>query len=275
MTMVSDRLQRTKDFEEFFNNSLSLFTAFKSKDTRIKDFEDNYLLNICPGSRVGLDNKRVVEIFWGIRKFETISTGHIWRALIEYGATLFFERFDSGYATVILYPAYTDNRKPLEDCIILKRRLDPNKLKNMRLLKRFWNLFIAYMEVTSLDGKANFFQKLQISYLRFIKLIIIDKKSVPRKINEFLGVLIKFTLTVGLSGFIIYLITSSSENQKRKNENTQSSLLNKSIVTLNYKLDTIIDSQNSFKKLPNLVDSINDNTKRILKSLDNSNKQKK
>jgi hypothetical protein len=46
--MTKDRLDRIKDFDEFYKNAFDIFSEFLNKDNRVKDFEEIYRLNIYP-----------------------------------------------------------------------------------------------------------------------------------------------------------------------------------------------------------------------------------
>ncbi|MBP7359777.1 MAG: hypothetical protein KA955_10645 [Prevotella sp.] len=127
--MKRDRQDRNKDFDTFYDESKVIFRNLQQSDRRTEKFERVYMLNVCPGSRCGGENKRVVEVFWGSRIFEIETQGIHWKSLTEQGSSLFFYRNDTGHVTISLYPAYTDFRKPIEDSITLYRWLDPLKLK--------------------------------------------------------------------------------------------------------------------------------------------------
>src|SRR5437868_4821844 len=123
--MVRTRQERRNDFDEFYKTAKATFTTFRDNDSSVEKFERLYMLSVCPGSRAGGTNNRIVEVFWGSRAFETITLGHSWKSLTEYGATLLFERDDSGFVIISIYPANTDTRKPEESSISLKLWVDP------------------------------------------------------------------------------------------------------------------------------------------------------
>ena len=208
------RINRINNFKEFYDNSKTTFKEFSDKDINSHKFRDAYSLCICPGSRNGGTNKRVVEIFFGSRPFESITNGRDWTTLTEYGATLLYDRDDSGYIIVSLYPANTDKQKQIESLIFLEIKIDPKKLKDKNYLKKHWNDLVAYMECTSLDGNPTISQKIRIAYLRTFKHLIIDSKWMPTRVSNYSKDVLKFVLTVGLSGFIIYLVTIFSTRQK-------------------------------------------------------------
>ncbi|WP_064198646.1 MULTISPECIES: hypothetical protein [Emticicia] len=62
--MARTRQDRRNDFDEFFRTAVATFTEFRDNDPRAEKFQNIYMLNICPGSRAGETNNRVVEVFW-------------------------------------------------------------------------------------------------------------------------------------------------------------------------------------------------------------------
>lgn len=229
--MKRSRKDRIDSFEEFYNTAKETFNSFQKNDQKAQEFENLYMLCVCPGSRNGGSNNRIVEVFWGSRAYETIAKGKLWTSLAEYGATLHFERSDTGHVTVFLNPAGTKNLKQIESSIILKHWFDPIRLKDHKFLKGLWNDFMAYMECTSLDSKPSFSQRLRILWLRFFRHLVIDSKWMPKKSSLFIKDVLKWVFTVGLSGAIILVITLWT-----KPSTTQSEI---DLKEINKNLDTI------------------------------------
>lgn len=201
------RLERISDFEQFYTNSIENFTALRENDNRAQIFHDLYTLNICPGSRNGGTYNRAVDVFWGNRIFETVNQVRNWTALTESGATLLFERDDNGFVSVLLYPAITDNRKQIETLIVLRNHIDPKKLLRKCELKYIWNDFMAYMEVTCLEGKPTLCQRTRVFFMRSFRNLIINDTWKPTIFIELLKSTGKFILNVGLSGVVIFIIS--------------------------------------------------------------------
>jgi hypothetical protein len=266
--MARTRQERRNDFDEFYNSAKDTFISFRDEDTRAEKFERIYMLSVCPGSRAGGNNNRIVEVFWGSRPFETITQGNSWKSLTEYGATLLFERDDSGYVIISIYPAGTDNKKPIESSISLKIWIDPIKLKDKSFLKSRWNDFMAYMEYTSLDGNPTIWQRLKISYLRNFKHLVVDKKWQPTKFSEFSKDVLKWILTVGLSGVIIYFVTLFTQPKTTETE-IQLKEVNVNLESVSKELDEISNSSSELNTISISLDSIENKTKHILKTLSN------
>lgn len=205
--MKKIRLEKIKNFEKFYDNCNSIFTKLRDDDKTVEIFENEYMLCICPGSRAGENEKRIVEVFWGSRAYEYETKGNQWKSLTETGATLFFYRNDTGDVTITIYPAKTEYRQPIENHIALYEWLDPKRLNDEKFIKSLWNDFNAYMECTSLDGKPTYSQKLRIKYLRFFKHLVIEKNWMPTEFSKFKTDIVKWVLTVGFSGLIIFAIT--------------------------------------------------------------------
>jgi hypothetical protein len=265
--MARTRQERRNDFDEFFRTAVATFTEFRDNDPRAEKFQNIYMLNICPGSRAGGTNNRVVEVFWGSRPFETITQGRNWTTLTEYGATLLYERDDSGFVIVSIYPANTDNRKPIESSITLDIWLDPIKLKDKSYLKKNWNDLMAYMESTSLDGNPTFLQRKRVSYLRTFKNLVIDSKWTPTRFSVYVREVFKWVLTVGLSGIIIYILTQLTQPKTTETE-IQLKEVNRNLETVSKQLDKISEGNTDLKTISITTDSIAVKANEILKTIE-------
>lgn len=265
--MARTRQDRRNDFDEFYKTVKATFEGFRDNDPTAEKFERIYMLSVCPESRAGGNNNRVVAVFWGSRPFETITLGNSWKALTEYGATLLFERDDSGFVIISIYPAGTENKKPIESSISLKLWVDPIKLKDKSFLKEQWDELMAYMECTSLDGNPTLSQRLRISYLRNFKHLVVDNKWTPTKFSLFIREVFKWVLTVGLSGTIIYLVTIMTQPTSSQTE-IQLKEVNKNLEIVSKQLDKISDSDSDIKTISITVDSVELRTKQILKTIE-------
>ncbi len=265
--MKEKRLRKIKDFERFYDNCNSIFTNLRDNDSRVEIFENEYMLSICPGSRAGGTEKRIVEVFWGARLYEFETKGNSWNSLKETGATLFFYRSDTGDITISLYPAKTEFRQPIEDYITLYECLDPEKLNDDKFIKSLWNDFIAYMECTSLDGKPTFSQRIGISYLRYFKHLVIDSKRRPTKFSDFVGGVIKLVVATCFSGAVlIYFINFMTKPTTTETE-TQLKEVNKNLEAVSNQLSKISEGNADLKAISITTDSIALKAKEILKKL--------
>lgn len=255
--MKEKRLRKISFFESFYDKCESTFNNLRDNDKRsiVEDFENEYMLCVCPGSRAGGTEKRIVEVFWGKRPYEFETVGSSWKALVETGATLFFYRNDTGDISIYLYPAKTEFQQPIEKLIVLHRFINPKKLSKKGFIKSLWNDFIAYMACTSLDSKPTLLQRLRISYLRFFKRLVIDKKSRPTRFWNSIIYISKWIFTVGLSGMLIYFLTIIIQPNTTETE-IQLKEINNNIKVLSKQLDRISSNNADIKKISKTVDSI-------------------
>ena len=267
LTMARTRQDRRKDFDEFYKTAESIFKTFRDNDPRAEKFERIYMLSVCPGSRAGGNNNRVVEVFWGSRPFETITLGNSWKALTEYGATLLFERDDSGFVIISIYPAGTENKKPIESSISLRLWIDPIRLKDESFLKKQWNDLMAYMECTSLDGNPTILQRLRISYLRNFKHLVIDNKWSPTKFSVSITRIRDLVVAACFSGAVLIYFVNVSTKPKTTETDAQLKEVNKNLEIVSKQLDQITESNNNLKAISITTDSIATKTKEILKTI--------
>lgn len=272
--MREKRLQKIKDFETFYDNSKTVFKELGENDKRVEDFQKEHMLCICPGSRAGGNEKRIVEIFWGAKAYEFETKGKNWKSLSETGATLFFYRNDTGDVTISLYPAKTEYRKPIEDFITLYQWVDPKKLNDSKFIKSLWNDFVSYMEATSLDGKPTRLQKIRIWYLRQFKHLVIKQTWTPTKFSEFINRVMKTSTSVIFSGAVLIFLINHMTNPTTTETETQLKQINQNLEKVSTQLDNISNNNTVLKEVPATIDSIAVKTKEILKTIDkNKSKQ--
>lgn len=253
------RTEKFNSFDTFFQNCQNEFKSIAEKNPSHEYFEKHYMLNIVPGSRHGGNDKRIVEVFYGSKPFDFKTKRNGWEALSEYGASLLYQLHDKGFVTVTLTPARTDNLSPIEDYISYQFIQHPKKLNNPKVLKKHFDNLIAYMEVTSLDGNPSLYQKFLVWKLRYFKRMVVKSVFEKSRFLSNLSEMVKFSLQVGLSGFIIYLFTIMNASQGEVKTET---LLNKQAEVLN-KLDSsskinnnlILQNQIEIRKLSN-IDSL-------------------
>lgn len=216
---MPDRKSRYIAFEQFHQASKDLFEEH-AKSTKDKRLADLYSFYVRPGGRYGGFDKKIVEIFYGSRPIGSITKivdGFKPIRTLEkaHGATLQYQRTDDGQVLCILIPASSENFHYTEDFIVLDIVSSPIKLTKKS--KWHWILFQAYMESTCLDGKPNYLQKILTAYLRTFKEYVVNNTLQKRKSTRFFYDITKYALTIGLSGFVIFLITwfkeSRSDNQ--------------------------------------------------------------
>ena len=208
------RLDRIKQFTEFFDNAKHSFKAISDKDARCGEFELYYNFYIAPGSRAGHKDKRHIDIFFGKSVYGSLNTPTGSQALVEEGATLLYTLNDDGFVSVMLYPAKAENMRLKEELIFLDRHIDPKTLLLKSTLQSHWRYFMAYMEYSSLDGSPDLVQRLRITYLHTFKSMVIGKIWNKALYKTYLNSLFKFVMTVGFSGFVFFAISYFVEQNK-------------------------------------------------------------
>lgn len=275
---MTDRAKRYAAFDKFYEGAEELFRTYSDSSQECKHLGDLYSLCICPGGRSGGRNKRKVEIFYGNRPFDSVTT--IGKNLqptekleTAHGATLSYQRTDDGQVLCCLYPAASENFRPPEDFILLGVVKNPATLKSKS--KQHWKAFLAYMQVTCLDGKPSIFQRIRVFYLRNFKERVVNETVQRRKASEVTGDIVKYAATVGLSGFIILFVTwakeSSDSDQAEEyrqemlsiysNIQASTQLIAKTSEAIEAELQRL--DQNTSKSLQVLNDAISKNTNRI------------
>lgn len=210
--MEDKRLERFKIFENFQNAKLNFFEQKKTNDKKYKKFDDYYSLCVSPKGRNGGISKRLYEVFYGRRIYDSqeqirsdFSTEK--KHLTETGCTLSFGLNDHGYVAIILYPGKTDYTSQIETCIFVKNSIHPKKLLSNKFLEKQWRYLNSYMETTSIDGNPKISDKIRVLYLKNFKNNVIEEKFQGKAINKAIVTTFKFILNIGLSGFLIYLFT--------------------------------------------------------------------
>lgn len=256
---TQERIRRYNDFKTFSEKANAIFNPYKEKNERTKYLQATNMLCICPGGRNGGRDKRVVEVFWGQKLYdqnEQHITGlfqidHLFYS--ETGATLSFYKNDNGYVTIYLFPAGTDLTHPEEDGICWKKKVDPSKLLCKSYQKRAWWAFMAYMEVTQLDGRPSLAQRLYIWYLRYFHNLVVDKKWQRTKALDSVNALIKWFPTVALSGIAIFFLQlwfapNPAEHENIMNVEDTTVEIKNSVDSVNHKLKEIREALDTFRK---------------------------
>lgn len=253
--ITQERIRRYKDFESFFSQANTIFEPFKDKNKRTRYLQATNMLCICPGGRDGGRDKRVVEVFWGQKVYDQnervtnlFQIDHLFYS--AKGATILFYKNDDGYVTIYLIPAGTDLTHPDEDGICWEKKVVPSKLLSKSYLKRAWYAFMAYMEVTQLDGKPSAFQRLYIWYLRYFHNLVVDKKWQRTKAMDSLNSMVKWFPMVALSGVAIFVlqllfVPSPAEHENITNIKDNAVEINHRVNEVDKELDEIRERQDS------------------------------
>ncbi len=268
---LNSRNQRNSDFDNFKNNAKGIFEAFAEKDPSNERLHNLFSLCICPGGRDGGLNDKEVEVFYGNRpigkktqvsnNFQTIT-----RLETAHGATLAYFRTDNGHVICNLYPAKSENQKPLEEVILLDYIKSPSTLT--KKAKSHWDMFISYMEVTCIDGEPSLIQKLRVFYLKNFKQCVINKTLQEKRVTNLFKEVSKYVLTIGLSGFLILVFTLFKENiEDRKSQAKYKGQIS-TIENINQAASEISSNtkriDESLQKIMELQEQINKDTQKIM-----------
>lgn len=203
---IRERYNRYDQFNDFARVAKAKFEQLLDTTPKAKRFNDFFMLNVWGDKNHPKNDTTYVNVGFGNRLLNVWHNDTGFTSTTEEGARLSFSRMETGYVTVMLFPAKTDNRKPYEDFIIIEHRITPAKFADRGLLKSYWNYLIAYMESTSIDGNPSNWQKLKVWWLRHSHNMVIDNVHQPTRCSVFWKKIWQFVLTVGLSGFVFYCL---------------------------------------------------------------------
>lgn len=230
---------RYKLFNDFQGKGKQVFEEFKTKDFRHKRLVDIYTLHICPTGRISEKNNYLFEVFYATKPYDEEQSLHSFKCFIEHGTTLEIFRNDNGLVSVLIFQGETEKRKPTVKAFYLKKNIHPKKLKRKSFLKKCWRYFNSCMEVTSLNGKPSLIDKFRYWIVLYnLKCYNDDNGYQPARIWNGAKSIIKYAITVGLSGFLIWLFTikSQKDNAIKLDDNKQ-------IETISMQLDSLISMQ--------------------------------
>jgi hypothetical protein len=210
------RLNRETDYRIFRHIAPEWFQEFTQIDHRHEWREKAFAFYISPKGRWGGLDDRLFDVFYGTRpiKYVTESSSDERNAMptpkshfiTEHGGQLSYRQNDTGYIICTMVPCYSENFSPLEKVIVLHARINPQRLTSRVLLNKHWRLFSAYAEVSSVDGDPLWRDHLRVWWIRLTRQMVIDGRVQERQVWRLARRICEFSLTVGLSGFLLALI---------------------------------------------------------------------
>ncbi|QBR02466.1 hypothetical protein [Paraburkholderia pallida] len=224
------RMQRYKKFKQFYDKAKDVFGDLHRNDDRSVEMGNLYSFHAAPGGSNGGADERLVEVFFGNRAIAAVrtmaSSGHPVRGLStitlsETGASLEYTRTDAGGVLVTLSPARTETLKPREDFIVLGWPRNPDLLLSERVQRKHWRIFMSYMQCTSIDGTPTVVDRLRIGWIRFTRVMSVRKEMEARRVLVVSSKILGYVLTIGLSGFLLTVLTlwqargQDAENQRQ------------------------------------------------------------
>lgn len=202
--VTQDRLNRYDQFDSFARFAGDKFKGYLAVCPKAKRFDDLYSLCVWNDKQHPKNNVTFVNVGFDKRMLIVSHNNKGFTSTVEEGARLCFYRMETGFVTISLYPAKTDNRKCIEDCIILKQSIDPKDLFRDKTLKSFFYSMISYMECTSIDGNPSYLQKIKVGWLRFKCHMVENNVYKPTHLADFWGSIGRFVVTVGFSGIVVF-----------------------------------------------------------------------
>ncbi len=207
----SERQQRYEIFQEFLDSAAERFEALCAINNAANHFRDTYSFHVAPGGRMGGLNKCQLDVFFGARPYDEQKViGNDFRAnlklLAERGASLEFTRDDHGRVHVLLSPAFTEGTRPLEDAILLGVVRNPLALLKESVISHYFNLLIAYMQCTCLDGNPTLVERLRIMQIRYFRRAFVDSKLCDSRFWVTIRTVLAWGATVGFSGTLLAFI---------------------------------------------------------------------
>ena len=205
------REQRIMDFEKFQESVVPIFKKLQTNNPDYLSLGDYYGFSVCPHGRNGGISSRLIEVFYENRPFDQekeISANlelhtHL---LSESGAELSLFRDDFGYVSVQLFPAKSKYGRQREDSILLHSHLDPNVLLKPSFQEKLFLRLNSYMAITCLEGRPTVCDNVRVFLIRLNKHLVIKEELQQIKVLKWLEEMLKFALTVGLSGFLLNII---------------------------------------------------------------------
>lgn len=231
MERLQQRLRRRSGrrgcYEIFYRGAKADFQRIAEADPRAADLKQLYGLYIAPGGRDGGLDKRMVEVFFGQRPFDSEQrldeeNGKFRRKLVtEFGATLQYYRQDDDTVVVFLHAAGTRDNYKSSSRMILEIVRNPCVLTGAPRLKRHFDDLVRMMEMTCIDGVPTMYDRLRFRWLKISRIQITGLEepgqqaaALRPQIIEWAFAIGFFIFAVGLSGWALEIFkqTLSSLN---------------------------------------------------------------
>lgn len=206
---ITERQRKINYFEAFVDNAQATFEEFAEADTSHQKVGELFQFYVSPGGQISV-GKKSVEIFYGQRAVDRSQTIDENLELsenieLEEGACLRYERTVDGKVICLLYPARTETKQITEEALLLDLLDDPINLK--KKVRCHWSDLVAFMHCTCIDGEPTHRQRLRTWTLRNFCDYLVERSRRPARVKTMFRDVFKFGMTVGLSGFLILLVT--------------------------------------------------------------------
>jgi len=208
------RKRRKEDWTSFIGSARDRFAELARNDPRQEFFRSIYGFHTVQGA--GSGDPTIFEVFYGARPYDkkvefTDENGKPLdhpqkRLLSETGAHLIYSQRANGAVLCTLEPARAEGYGRRESSMLLELIRNPGKLLKDRVIRCHWNHFIAYAEVSSLDGDPTPSERLRVWYLMKTRHLLVKGQLEKPRYWTWLEYAAWFILAVGLNGFVIAII---------------------------------------------------------------------
>ncbi len=208
------RTRRKEDWRSFIGGAPGRFAELARNDPRHEFFNSIYGFHTVQGA--GSGDPTIFEVFYGARPYDqkiefTDQNGKPLdrpqkRLLSERGANLIYSQLANGAVLCTLEPARAEGYTRSESSVLLELIRNPGKLLKDRVIRRQWNHFIAYAEVSSLDGDPTPFERLRVWNLMKTRHLLVKRQLEKPRYWTWIEYAAWFVLAVGLNGFVVAII---------------------------------------------------------------------
>ncbi|MCW0399318.1 hypothetical protein NB700_001874 [Xanthomonas sacchari] len=203
------RLERYRAWERFYAVAETIICTLSRDRADIAYFLP-YSFHVVPGGVAGGRDDLAVDVIFGNRPYDASGarvTDDVrpLRLHTENGASMRYERMDSGQVLCLLYPARAERTQSRVSLVLLERIRHPDQL-NKRTLSRHLSYLAAYMAVTSLDGSPTFAQRARYAFIYLKCRYAIDGQMRPSRWSIGLRKLLWWVATVGCSGAVLFVL---------------------------------------------------------------------
>ncbi len=206
------RMERNKAFDEFRSDARELITPIAESLPQWRDYDDFYRANVLPGGWDGGANEDHVDVIFGNRPVHAFNRPDSSGFYSERGAWLRYERTLAGQINVFLFPPVVSVANIQYDNIVVLDKLDSAKGLTKYKLSQHMRGLSAWMAGGMLDQVITLSQRPTYAFIWACKPYLqwdarIEQYVLhhPRILTWFGGVA-KWTLTVGLSGALLFVL---------------------------------------------------------------------
>ena len=211
----SKRLERYAGCRLFVDLAVPWFWEIAKRDPRHEFLASTYGFYVVPGGPEGADTRQLLDVFYGQRPAEQV-TGTRSQSdqggslpvprrtfATEAGASLRYQKTDHGTVLCLLEPARSQGFERPESLIVLAHIKEPRALTGKPILERHWRSLVSYFEFSSIDGNPGLSDRIRVSWLLFTRPLVIDGKAQQPRIIQVAGQILKWVVTIGLSGALL------------------------------------------------------------------------